>query len=147
MRMPAPTGRAAERTGRERCSSPGAAGARLDLVCSPGIESAAEELVRGWGRDRALSDASVDRLCLLVSTAMAHGLRFGPRAVTIRIAWLEAHRVHIDVRWRECSGATPGSGRRNDVERTAAILDANAARWGFGASTGDPRQWIVCDLG
>ena len=117
----------------------------MDLLCGDGIESTAVNLVRGWGRDRALPSTAVDRLGVLVSAAVGHGLRFGPRGVTIGMRWLDAHRVQINVRWRGCSGATRSSGPAHDVEQTAAALDANAERWGFGASTTDPLHWIVLD--
>lgn len=125
---------------------PDARAARLDLLCSPRIELTAEELARSWGGEQALSAHAVERLAGLVLAAVRHGLRFGPRGVTIEVRWLDRDRLRIDVRWRECSGravaSRPGAG---DVESTAATLDALAESWGFGASSTDPLQWIVLD--
>ncbi len=122
----------------------------MDLVCGPRIAVTAEQLARSWGRDRALSSAAIDRLSALVLAAIGHGLRFGPRGVTIKVQWLDRDRVRIDVMWRECSGraarSVPGApGTGGNVEATAAMLDALAESWGFGTSRADPHQWIVLD--
>ncbi len=118
---------------------------RMDLVCSPRIEFTAQQMARRWGRDRALPAEAVDRLATLVLAAVRHGLRFGPRGVTILVRWLDTDRVRVDVRWRGCSGSALSRGPAGDVESTAATLDALAEGWGFGASSVDPVQWIVLD--
>lgn len=123
----------------------GARAARMDLVCSPRVESTAQQLVRQWAREQALPPAAIDQLAALVLAAVGHGLRFGPRGVTILVHWVDHDRLRIDVKWRACSGRalTPRPGV--DVESTAATLDALAEAWGFGTSNTDPHQWIVLD--
>ncbi len=133
------------RPGSQARARPQARAARLDLVCSPRIELTAEQLARGWGREQALSPPAIDRLATLVLAAVGHGLRFGPRGVTIEMRWLDRDRLRVDVKWRECSGRALASHPARDVESTAATLDEWAESWGFGTSNNDPLQWIVLD--
>jgi anti-anti-sigma factor len=118
---------------------------RLDLVCGPQVAQTAQELTRRWAQDRALSTASSKRLASLVLAAVAHGLRFDPRSLTITMRWLDPDRVRVDVRWKGCSGTARTSEAEGDLESTAGTLDAFAQEWGFGTSSGGPIQWMVLD--
>lgn len=117
---------------------------QLDMVCGPQVAHTAHELARRWGRDRALPASALDRLASLVVAAVAHGLRFDPRSVTITMQWQDLDRVRVDVRWRGCSAtASPSSG--GELESTIGTLDALAEEWGFATSSWGPVQWMVLD--
>jgi anti-anti-sigma factor len=118
---------------------------RLDLVCGPQVAQTAHELTRRWAQDRALSVTATKRLASLVLAAVAHGLRFDPRSLTITMRWLDPDRVRIDVRWKGCSGTARASAAEGDLESTAGTLDAFAQEWGFGTSSWGPIQWMVLD--
>lgn len=118
---------------------------RLDLMCGPQVAHTAHELARRWGRDRALAASALDRLTSLVVAAVAHGLRFDPRSVTITLQWLDLDRVRIDVRWRGCSATAASSS--GELESTVGTLDALAEEWGFSTSTWGPVQWMVLHTG
>ena len=118
---------------------------RLDIVRSPRIVEAAQDLVHQWGRDRALSMTALGCLAALVDAAVAHGLRFDPRAVTIRICWVDPDRVRVELRWHGCSGAAPAPVASGELESTVATLDAYAEQWGFRISNSGPVHWMVID--
>jgi hypothetical protein len=117
---------------------------RFDTICGPGVLETTERLVRRWGRDRALPVWAEDRLCLLSSAAVAHGLLFRPRAVTVTLQWADLDRVRVDVRWHGCAGAAPGTVSRNALDSTVAIFDAVAESWGFGPGS-RLWQWMILD--
>lgn len=125
---------------------PAAGVTRLDLVCGPKVAHTAHEMARRWGRDRALTPPTLDRLASLVVAAVAHGLRFDPRSLTITLQWLDLDRVRIDVRWRGCS-TTADSSATGDLESTIGTLDALAEEWGFSLSRWGPVQWMVLHTG
>ena len=118
---------------------------RLDLVCGPQVARTAHDLARRWGQDRALPAAAMDGLASLVLAAVAHGIRFDPRSVTIMLRWVDLDRVRIDVRWKGCSTTARPSATGDDLESTAGTLDAFAEEWGFGMSGWGPVQWMVFD--
>ena len=118
---------------------------RMDLVCSSHIGFTARDMARRWGRDRALSPVTAERLLALIDAAVGYGLRFGPRGVTIMLRWLDPDRMRVDVKWRECSGTAISPRPGGDVESTAATFDALAEAWGFVTTNADPLQWIVLD--
>jgi hypothetical protein len=118
---------------------------RVDLVCGPQVAHTALELVRRWGRDRALSSTAMVRLSSLVLAAVSHGLRFNPRSVTITLRWVDLDRVRVDVRWRNCSRTAIPVEADGDLESTAGTLDALAEDWGFATSSWGPVQWMVFD--
>lgn len=118
---------------------------RLDLMCGPHVAHTAHELVRRWGRDRALAASAMDRLASLVVAAVAHGLRFDPRSVTITMQWLDLDRVRVDVRWRGCSTTATVPASDGALESTVGTLDALAEEWGFSTSSWGPVQWMVLD--
>lgn len=118
---------------------------RVDLVCGPHVAHTAHELVRRWGRDRALAASALDRLASLVVAAVAHGLRFDPRSVSIAMQWLDLDRVRVDVRWRGCSATATVPSAEGELESTVGTLDALAEEWGFSTSNWGPVQWMVLD--
>ena len=126
--------------------APGLAGVtRLDLVCSPQMAETAQGLARRWGEDRALPATAVDGIATLVRAAVGHGIRFGPKATTVALRWLDLDRVFIDVRWHRCSSTAVHFVEDGDVESTAAVFDALSEEWGFGTSGSGPSQWMVVD--
>jgi hypothetical protein len=125
---------------------PHAAGVtRLDLVCGAQVVHTAHELARRWGRDRALATQTVDRLASLVVAAVAHGLRYDPRSVTITLQWLDLERVRVDVRWRGCG--TVAAPSPDDVDWTVGALDTLAEEWGFSTGRWGPVHWVVLRTG
>lgn len=118
---------------------------RLDLVCSPQIGLTAQAFARRWGQDRAVSARTADAVAALVLTAVEHGLRFGPRAVTIAIRWLDLDRIFIDVRWHGSSWIAVSVVAECDLGSAEAVFDALADEWGFGVSGPGSNQWMVVD--
>jgi hypothetical protein len=118
---------------------------RLDFVCSPHLGPTAQALARRWGEDRALPARAVDRIATLVAAAVGHGLRFGPKSMTLALRWLDLDRVFIDVRWHKCLSTAASSVHEGGIESTVAIFDSLSAEWGFGASASGPAQWMVVD--
>ncbi|MBF4764406.1 hypothetical protein ISU07_14830 [Nocardioides islandensis] len=123
---------------------------RIDLVCGPAIELSAEALTRRWAQDRALRGPIVERLATLALTATEHGLRFGPRGLTLLIRWLDLDRIRLEVRWHGCSSSDPPCSRdpslaRGEIERAAAILDELADDWGISSDAPAPVHWMVLD--
>jgi hypothetical protein len=112
---------------------------RFDVVCHPHVVETVLTLTRRWADDRALSDVARERLSAVVRAALEHGLRFDPRAAVIRIQWLDADRVHVDVRWFGCSDTARPTPAKNDVQATISTLDTHADQWGFG---GGQRGWV-----
>jgi hypothetical protein len=112
---------------------------RFDVVCHPHVVETVLTLTRRWADDRALSDVARERLSAVVRAALGHGLRFDPRAVVIRIQWLDADRVRVDVRWLGCSETARPMPAKNDVQATISTLDTLADQWGFG---GGQRGWV-----
>lgn len=118
---------------------------RFDLACSQQVGYAAQALARRWAEDRALPATSVDCITTLVLAAVRHGLRFGPKAMTITLRWLDPDRVLIDVSWHRCRGMAVSSVDTADLESTADVFETLTVDWGFGASGFAPRQWMVVD--
>ncbi len=117
---------------------------RYHLPCGPRTEGDTVELVRRWGRDRALPARAMDRLCLLTAAAMAAGTRYRPRSVTVLLRWVDPDRVRLDVQWHGPRGVPPDAVAEPDVMATAHLVDALADTWGVeGGST--PAQWMVLD--
>lgn len=118
---------------------------RFDVVCRPDAVETTLALTRRWAADRALPDLAWARLAVVLRAAMAHGLRFDPRGVTLLVRWLDLDRVRLELRWRQCaSTASPGAGA-DAVEDTTWLLDTIADDWGVGRSGGSWVQWIVVD--
>jgi hypothetical protein len=116
----------------------------FDLICGPQVGETWEEHVRRWTRDRALPTRAADRLCVLTSAALGHGLQYGPRGVSVTMRWAGLDRVRVDVRWHGCTRVASGTVSSQKLESTAALFDALAESWGFGA--GSPgSQWMVVD--
>lgn len=118
---------------------------RMDLVCGPQIARTAHDLALRWGRDRALPAAALDRLTALVLAAVTHGLRFAPKGVAIAMRWIDLDRVRVDVTWKGCSSTAMPPAMDEELEATAATLDAFAEQWGFGTVSSGPIQWMVLD--
>ena len=118
---------------------------RLNLACSPQLGCAAQALARRWGEDRALPVGAVNRMATLVAAAVGHGLRFGPKSMTIALRWLDLDRVLIDVTWHQCLSTAASSAHEGDVQSTMAVFDSLSPTWGFGASDSGPAQWMVVD--
>ncbi|UMG91831.1 hypothetical protein [Nocardioides sp. TF02-7] len=118
---------------------------RFDVLCRPGVVETVLGLVDRWASDRALSEGSVTRLESLMRVTLAHGLRFGPRRLTLLIRWQDLERVRVDVRWSGCSDAAAADQGGHDLQATIATLDALAADWGVARDDGGWLQWIVAD--
>jgi hypothetical protein len=118
---------------------------RLDLVCSPQIGATAQAFARRWSEDRAVSTWTADAMATLTLAAVGHGLRFGPRAVTIAIRWLDLDRIFVDVRWHGGSRVAVTLLSDCDLESTETVFDALADEWGFGVSSSGSNQWMVVD--
>lgn len=118
---------------------------RFDLVCRPGAMETVLTLTRRWAEDRALRDRASARLAVLVRAAMAHGLRFEPRAMTLLVRWLDRDRVRVDLRWFDCSGAARPSPGADEVGATMWLLDTVADTWGIGRKGSGWVHWIVVD--
>ena len=116
----------------------------FDVICGPGVRETCEQHVRRWARDRALPTRAADRLWVVTSAALGHGLLYGPRGVSVTMRWADLDRVRVDVRWRGCTRVAQGAVSTQELESTLALLDAVAESWGFGA--GSPAsQWMVVD--
>jgi hypothetical protein len=123
-------------------AGPGAS--RFDVACGPQVRDTCAGHVRRWARDRALSERAADRLCVLTSAAVGHGLRYGPHGVSVIIRWMDPDRIRIDVRWHGCSGVTRSSVDTQALESTIDLFDSVAESWGFGP--GSPgSHWMVVD--
>jgi hypothetical protein len=123
---------------------------RIDLVCGPAIEQTAEALTRRWAQDRALRGPIVERLATLALTATEHGLRFGPRGLTLQIRWLDLDRIRLEVRWHGGSSTAHPSSRdpsraRSQIEQVAATLDELADGWGLSSDANAAVHWMVVD--
>lgn len=117
---------------------------RFDLICGPRVRETCEQHVRRWAQDRALPARAVDRLCVLTSAALGHGLPYGPRGVSVIMRWADHDRVRVDVRWHGCTRVSRSTVSSQKLESTVALFDAVAESWGFGH--GSPgSQWMVVD--
>lgn len=117
---------------------------RFDLICSARVQEAGDQHVRRWAQDRALPTRAIDRLSLLTWAALGHGLRHGPRAVTVILRWVDLDRVRVDVQWHGPTRAARSSVSSQQVEASIALFDAVAETWGFGH--GSPgSQWMILD--
>jgi hypothetical protein len=117
---------------------------RFDLICGPDVRETSDHLVRRWAEDRALPGRATERLCLVASAAVGHGLMYRPRAVTLAVSWADLDRVQVDLRWHGCAGVASEGVSAHQLDSTVAILDALADSWGFGDGT-RKTQWIVVD--
>jgi hypothetical protein len=134
---PTPTGGAPDVTVPE--------GTRMDLVCGPRVAATARDMARRWGEDRTLSEAAVTRLTALVHAAVGHGLRFGPRAVTVTVRWIDPDRMRVAVRWNASWALALSSLDDGVLDQTVAILDAFSQEWGFCAGRHGPVHWMVLE--
>ncbi len=114
------------------------------LICGPHVRDATVELLGRWAQDRAVPTSGADRLTLLSSAAIAHGLLFRPRAVTVSLRWVDPDRVRVDLRWHGVAGVAPGSVTQAKLDSTIAIFDAVADNWGFGHGS-TTTHWLVLD--
>jgi hypothetical protein len=114
------------------------------MICGPQVRQTCEQWVRRWARDRALTTRVADRLSVLTSAALGHGLLYGPRGVSVRLRWADLDRIRVDVRWHGCSEVSRSTVDSDDVEAIGALLDALTDTWGFGG--GAPGwQWMLVD--
>lgn len=118
---------------------------RFDLVCRTGIVENVLALTRRWAEDRALRDRASARLAVLVRAAMAHGLRFDPRTMTLQVRWLDRDRIRVDLRWFDCAAAAKPSPGADRVGATTWLLDTVANTWGIGRTRNGWVHWIVVD--
>jgi anti-anti-sigma factor len=118
---------------------------RFDLLCHPEVVESVLALTRRWAEDRALSYAARERLATLTRAAMAHGLQFDPRRVTLLVRWLDLDRVRLELKWFGCSGAARPGTASSDVTATIATLDALSDEWGVGRRGDGWLHWIVAD--
>lgn len=126
----------------ERRDHPGVS--TFDLICGPQVQETCREHIGRWARDRALSTKATDRLCVVTSAALGHGLRYGPRGVSVTLRWADLDRVRVGLRWHDVTGLAHARVSNQDLEATAAFMDAVAESWVFGA--GSPgAQWLVVD--
>ena len=119
---------------------------RFNLICGPDVRDTCDHLVRRWAEDRAVPGRATERLCLVTSAAIGHGLMYRPRAVTLAVSWLDLDRVRVDLRWHGCGGVASHQVSARQLESTVAILDALSESWGFGDGT-RKTQWMVIDTG
>ena len=143
-----PTGPMSSGRSPNQCSEGGATDrapgvSRFDLFCGPRVRETCEHLVRRWAEDRALPARAVDRICVLTSAALGHGLLYQPRGVSVTMRWADVDRVRVDVLWHGCTRVSQGTVSSEKLESTVALFDAAAVRWGFGH--GSPSQWMVVD--
>lgn len=115
---------------------------RLDLICGPRIRETCEQHVRRWAVDRALTAGATNRLALLATAALGHGILYGPRAVSVIMQWADPDRVRIDVRWHGATTVSRTQVSSQKVEATVALFDALTEAWGFGPGT-PAAQWMV----
>lgn len=114
------------------------------MICGPRVRETCEQQVRRWAHDRALPARTADRLSVLTSAALRHGLLYGPRGVSVTMRWVDPDRVRVDVRWHGCTRVSRGTVSSDKLESTVALFDAVAESWGFGH--GSPAsQWMVVD--
>jgi hypothetical protein len=118
---------------------------RFDVLNQPQVVQTVLGLMRRWAEDRALSDVARVRLAALVRATMGHGLRFGPRALTVLIGWVDPDRVRLEVRWIGCSTIASGNLSGHDVGATISTLDTLADGWGFGSGRSGWVHWMVVD--
>ena len=84
-------------------------------------------------------------MATLLAAAIGHGLKFGPKSMTIALRWLDLDSVFIEVRWHKCLSSAASWSHGGDVESTVAIFDSLSSEWGFGADGSGPVQWMVVD--
>jgi hypothetical protein len=114
------------------------------LVCGPQVRETCDLHVRRWARDRALSTKATNRLRVVTSASLGHGLRYGPRGVSVILRWADPDSVRVDIRWHGCATVARGALGSQELESTAALLDAVTHGWGF--APGAPgAQWLVVD--
>lgn len=118
---------------------------RFDVLCQPQIVETVLDLMGRWAEDRALPANGRRRLAYLMGAAVEHGMRFGPRALTIAVRWTGVDQVRVDLRWLGSADAARPDGRRHDLSSTISTLDALAVEWGVGRIGDVSVQWIVAD--
>lgn len=137
--------RAVTRTGpRSRLKDGGPGVARFDLACGRHAKHETAALVHRWARDRALSRATVDDLCVLTCNAVAPGSQPVSRSVCVLLRWTDVHHVRVDVEWRGLLRPTSDDVVDEALRTTAGVMDAVAVRWGVERGR-TPRQWMVVD--
>lgn len=117
-----------------------------DLACTPRASEAAGDASRRWCADRAVPQPASARIVLLAQAATTHGLGLRPRAVALRMRWLDPDRVEVDVRSRGCSRLR-GAGSKNSDEASppAEVFDAECEGWGLRLGAFDAIHWFVVD--
>ena len=118
---------------------------RFDLACQPRVAETVLELIAGWAEDRALPEDGRRRVACLMGTAIEHGMRFEPRALTISVRWVGAERIRVDLRWYGTAETARPGGAVHDLAATISTLDALAVDWGMGRIGNVSVQWIVSD--
>jgi hypothetical protein len=114
-------------------------------VHQPEVVQTVLGLLRRWAENRALSEVARVRIASLVRAAMGHGQRFGPRALTILIGWVDPDRVRLEVRWLGCSASARVNMSGADVGVTISTLDTLADDWGFGRGQRCWIHWMIVD--
>jgi hypothetical protein len=127
-----------------RLSYGGPGVSRIDLACDRHCRKDTAALIRRWGRDRALTPAVVEDMCLLASTALAHAVRLGPSSVCVRLRWADPDRVRVDVEWQGVEHAVARTAHEGVTRATAEVMDAIAVAWGLKVGS-PPGHWMIVD--
>lgn len=127
-----------------RMTGAGMGVSRFEVSCGQRWAACSTALIRRWGRDRALPASTVDDLCDLTRTALAHGMRFGPSSVCVRLRWADPDHVRVDVEWHGLCRTTADEVAAEAVRATAPFMDGAAVRWGVERGP-NPVQWMVVD--
>ncbi len=116
----------------------------FDLDCDRHCNDDTSALIRRWGRDRALTSAVVEDMCLLTCTALAHAVRLSPSSVCVRLRWADPDHVRVDVEWQGVEHAVARAVHEGATRETAEVMDARAVAWGLKVGS-PPGQWMIVD--
>lgn len=120
-----------------------AASMMVDLVCDSRTRETAVNQATHWCRRRPIPVRAVQQVTTLLDEAVVYGLRFGPRSLRMRMAWVSHGRILIGLTWHGCAeGAVCSSG---ELERTAETFELLADAWGFEPHRAGPTHWFVVD--
>ena len=127
---------------RLRDGGPGVS--RFDLTCDRHCKEDTAAHIRRWGRDRALTPAVVEDLCLATGTVLAHGVGLGPSSVCVRLRWADPDHVRVEVEWQGLDGPPPHAVVEDAPRATAPVMDHVAVGWGVEDGS-LPVQWMIVD--